>query len=115
AARRLQLLVRHMRPIMSEILRDIIARNNAGECIAIPSVCSANPEVISASPQLASSLNRPLVIDATSNQVNQFGGYTGMDAQAIQPCQAAPCPKHENTCPRNLIREYKNEWANRGG
>ena len=68
---------------MSEILRNIIARNNASECIAIPSVCSANPEVISASLQLASSLNRPLVIEATSNQVNQFGGYTGMDAQAF--------------------------------
>ena len=68
---------------MSEILRDIIARNNAGECIAIASVCSAHPEVISASLQLASRLNRPLVIEATSNQVNQFGGYTGMDAKAF--------------------------------
>ena len=71
---------------MSEILRDIIARNNAGECIAIPSVCSAHPEVISASLQLASRLNRPLVIEATSNQVNQFGGYTGMDAKAFVAC-----------------------------
>ena len=81
--RQLQLLVRHMRPIMSEILQDIIALNNAGECIAIPSVCSANPEVICASLHLASSLNRPLVIEATSNQVNQFGGYTGMDAKTF--------------------------------
>jgi D-tagatose-1,6-bisphosphate aldolase subunit GatZ/KbaZ len=71
---------------MSEILRDIIARNKAGECIAIPSVCSAHPEVISASLQLASRLNRPLVIEATSNQVNQFGGYTGMDAKAFVAC-----------------------------
>ena len=68
---------------MSEILRNIIARNNAGERIAIPSVCSAHPEVISASLQLASRLNRPLVIEATSNQVNQFGGYTGMDAKTF--------------------------------
>ena len=68
---------------MSDMLRDIIARNKAGECIAIPSVCSAHPEVLSASLQLASSLNRPLVIEATSNQVNQFGGYTGMDARAF--------------------------------
>ena len=68
---------------MSEILRNIIARNNAGERIAIPSVCSAHPEVISASLQLASRLNRPLVIEATSNQVNQFGGYTGMNAKTF--------------------------------
>lgn len=68
---------------MSDMLRDIIARNKAGECIAIPSVCSAHPEVLSASLQLAASLNRPLVVEATSNQVNQFGGYTGMDARAF--------------------------------
>ena len=86
---------------MSEILRDIIARNNAGECIAIPSVCSANPEVISASLQLASSLNRPLVIEATSNQVNQFGGYTGMDAQAF--VAFIDDLKSKNEIPPNLI------------
>ena len=72
-----------MRPIMSDILRNIIARNKAGECIAIPSVCSAHPEVLSASLQLSSNLNRPLVIEATSNQVNQFGGYTGMNARTF--------------------------------
>ena len=69
-----------MRPTMSDTLRNIITRNQAGECIAIPSVCSAHPEVLSASMQLASNLNLPMVIEATSNQVNQFGGYTGMNA-----------------------------------
>ncbi len=68
---------------MSDLLRDIVARNRAGECIAIPSVCSAHPEVLTASLQLAAELNQPLVIEATSNQVNQFGGYTGMDAEAF--------------------------------
>ncbi len=68
---------------MSDLLRDIVARNKAGECIAIPSVCSAHPEVLTASLQLASRLNQPLVIEATSNQVNQFGGYTGMNARAF--------------------------------
>ena len=69
-----------MRLTMSDTLRNIITRNQAGECIAIPSVCSAHPEVLSASMQLASNLNLPMVIEATSNQVNQFGGYTGMNA-----------------------------------
>ena len=72
-----------MQPIMSKMLQDIVARNKAGECVAIPSVCSAHPEVLMASLQLAASLNRPLVIEATSNQVNQLGGYTGMDAQTF--------------------------------
>jgi D-tagatose-bisphosphate aldolase class II non-catalytic subunit len=62
---------------MADILRDIIRRNRAGERIAIPSVCSAHPEVLRASLMLARALNQPVVIEATSNQVNQDGGYTG--------------------------------------
>lgn len=62
---------------MVEILRDIIKRNRAGEAIAIPSVCSAQPDVIRASLMLADALDRSVVIEATSNQVNQDGGYTG--------------------------------------
>lgn len=62
---------------MSEILREIIARNRAGQAAAIPSVCSAQGDVLRASLLLAASLGRPIVIEATSNQVNQDGGYTG--------------------------------------
>ncbi|MEM8591394.1 MAG: class II D-tagatose-bisphosphate aldolase, non-catalytic subunit [Pseudomonadota bacterium] len=63
---------------MPDVLRDIIARNRAGEVIAIPSICSAQPDVLAASLRMASRLGRPIVIEATSNQVNQYGGYTGM-------------------------------------
>ena len=63
---------------MPDVLRDIVSRNRAGECVAIPSVCSAHPEVLLGSLQLAAKLNQPIVVEATSNQVNQFGGYTGM-------------------------------------
>lgn len=59
-------------------LKDIVARNRAGEICAIPSVCSAHPDVLRASLMLAEELDRPVVIEATSNQVNQDGGYTGM-------------------------------------
>lgn len=65
---------------MTQILRRIIAENRAGRCAAIPSVCSAHPAVIEASLRLAKSLDAPIVIEATSNQVNQDGGYTGMTA-----------------------------------
>lgn len=65
---------------MTQILRRIIAENRAGHNAAIPSVCSAHPAVIEASLRLASSLDAPIVIEATSNQVNQDGGYTGMTA-----------------------------------
>ncbi len=63
---------------MTEMLRDIIRHNRAGHAVAIPSVCSAHPDVLRASLALAQHLDRPIVIEATSNQVNQDGGYTGM-------------------------------------
>lgn len=63
---------------MTAALRDIVARNRAGEAAAIPSVCSAHPEVLRAALLLAEERGRPIVIEATSNQVNQDGGYTGM-------------------------------------
>ncbi|WP_108815538.1 class II D-tagatose-bisphosphate aldolase non-catalytic subunit [Loktanella sp. Alg231-35] len=63
---------------MSSVLRDIIQRNRAGAAVAIPSVCSAQPDVLRASLGLAQRLGRQVVIEATSNQVNQDGGYTGM-------------------------------------
>ena len=63
---------------MSEILRHIVSQNRNGRAVAIPSVCSAHPDVISASLGLAAKQERAIVIEATSNQVNQEGGYTGM-------------------------------------
>ncbi len=63
---------------MTDALRDIIARNRAGDRVAIPSVCSAQPDVLRASLAMAQRLDKQIVIEATSNQVNQDGGYTGM-------------------------------------
>ena len=65
---------------MSSLLYEVIARNRAGEPAAVPSVCSAHPEILTSALHLARDLERPLIIEATSNQVNQFGGYTGMRA-----------------------------------
>lgn len=45
---------------------------------AFASVCSAHPDVLAASLRLAGQRGVPLIVEATSNQVNQFGGYTGM-------------------------------------
>lgn len=59
-------------------LRTTIHANRAGQTVALPSVCSAQPDVLAASLALAEHLNAPIVIEATSNQVNHLGGYTGM-------------------------------------
>lgn len=53
-------------------------RGNGKQGNAVYSVCSAHAAVIEAAMVQASNMNMPLVIEATSNQVNQYGGYTGM-------------------------------------
>ncbi|MBS0571091.1 MAG: D-tagatose-bisphosphate aldolase, class II, non-catalytic subunit [Proteobacteria bacterium] len=59
-------------------LLDFVARHRSGQPVGITSVCSAHPQVIDAALIHARDSGRPVLIEATSNQVNQFGGYTGM-------------------------------------
>lgn len=47
----------------------------------IPSFCTANELVINAILEYAGKRNLPILIEATCNQVNPDGGYTGMRAQ----------------------------------
>ena len=60
-------------------LDEILAAQKRGEARGIVSVCSAHPFVIR---QALATLEHPL-IEATCNQVNQFGGYTGMTPRAF--------------------------------
>ncbi|TWI67277.1 D-tagatose-1,6-bisphosphate aldolase subunit GatZ/KbaZ [Pseudoduganella lurida] len=62
---------------MKELL-NIIRRHKAGEAVGIYSVCSAHPVVLEAAMRRAQAAGTPVLIEATSNQVNQDGGYTGM-------------------------------------
>ncbi len=55
-------------------MKDIITRHKSGEHIGICSVCSAHPLVIEAALRFDLSTNNKVLIEATSNQVNQFGG-----------------------------------------
>lgn len=86
---------------MVEVLRQIIQRNRAGTGAAIPSVCSAQPDVLRASLTLAEALDRAVVIEATSNQVNQDGGYTGM--QPADFIKAVHAIADENAVARERI------------
>src|SRR5882757_1852630 len=64
---------------MSTMLQTLLAaRRENTHARGIYSVCSAHPWVIRASVQQAIADGSPLLIEATSNQVNQQGGYTGM-------------------------------------
>ncbi len=60
------------------ILDEIIAAKQRGEIRGIVSVCSAHPTVLRASLLYAKDKQDPFLVESTCNQVNQFGGYTGM-------------------------------------
>ena len=50
----------------------------SGQVLGIPSICSAHPVVIAAALAMGRSRGTPVLIEATCNQVNHEGGYTGM-------------------------------------
>ncbi|MBC3766529.1 D-tagatose-bisphosphate aldolase, class II, non-catalytic subunit [Neptunicella marina] len=62
---------------MKELLNKVKQHKN-GAHVGIYSVCTANTLVIEAAISHALKHNEILLIEATSNQVNQDGGYTGM-------------------------------------
>ncbi len=60
-------------------LLDLIARHKQGHAVGVTSICSAHPIVIEASLRHALHHDDAMVLfEATCNQVNQDGGYTGM-------------------------------------
>jgi D-tagatose-1,6-bisphosphate aldolase subunit GatZ/KbaZ len=61
----------------SERLLEVIGRNRRSEKVGVYAVCSAHPSVISAAVQQAVEDESLLLVESTSSQVNQLGGYTG--------------------------------------
>ncbi len=61
-----------------EIFLNLIADNRKGIGKGVYSVCSANSSVLNACICQAKEDGSILLIESTSNQVDQFGGYTGM-------------------------------------
>lgn len=59
-------------------LREVVHRHKSGEPVGITSVCSAHPLVLRAAVEHAQATGGTVLIEATSNQVDQTGGYTGM-------------------------------------
>ncbi|WP_226783087.1 class II D-tagatose-bisphosphate aldolase non-catalytic subunit [Oceaniglobus trochenteri] len=55
-----------------------LAENRRGRQLGLTSVCSAHPHVIAAALRGAARHGQVALIEATCNQVNQEGGYTGM-------------------------------------
>ena len=63
---------------MKHPLQKMMEDRRNGIKAGIPSYCTANPLVLEMALRRAKKLGRPVLIEATANQVNQYGGYTGM-------------------------------------
>lgn len=59
-------------------LTNMVEKHKQGKTNGIYAVCSAHPLVLESAIRYAHTHHTPLLIEATSNQVDQFGGYTGM-------------------------------------
>ena len=59
-------------------LQSMIQSRQNGAKVGIPSYCSANELVLETALARAKASGQPVLIEATANQVNQYGGYTGM-------------------------------------
>ncbi|MDR0497262.1 MAG: class II D-tagatose-bisphosphate aldolase, non-catalytic subunit [Treponema sp.] len=64
----------------TETLIKILGANKKGVATGVYSVCSAHKTCLEASMLQAKENDSLLLVESTSNQVNQFGGYTGMTA-----------------------------------
>ena len=61
-----------------EFLDRIVDSQKRGEACGVASVCSSHPFVLKAALERAVRSGTPVLVESTCNQVNQFGGYTGM-------------------------------------
>ncbi len=86
---------------MKNQLKSILEARKTNKNIGVPSYCTANDLVLKALLINAAKTNRPVLIEATANQVNQFGGYTGMKPQDFTNFVYAIAD--EVSCPKELI------------
>jgi len=77
-----------------QALLQFVQRHQAGDPVGITAVCSAHPIVLEAALAEGARNDCVVLVEATSNQVNQFGGYTGLrpaDFQRFVSGIAARC------------------------
>ena len=65
-------------------LKALVADNRAGRARGIPSWCTAHPQTLAAILAAYCDDDDPILIEATCNQVNHRGGYTGMTPAAFR-------------------------------
>jgi D-tagatose-1,6-bisphosphate aldolase subunit GatZ/KbaZ len=60
-------------------IHKVIMAHRRGDAAGLYSVCCSHPIVLTAAMRVAQCYDTLLLVEATSNQVDQFGGYTGMN------------------------------------
>ncbi|MEW9807640.1 class II D-tagatose-bisphosphate aldolase, non-catalytic subunit [Mesorhizobium sp. ZMM04-5] len=84
------------------VLGGIVSANRAGAQRGIPSWCTAHPQTLAAIFAAYRDDDAPILVEATCNQVNQFGGYTGMNPAAFRTF-AEDLARREGVDPARLV------------
>lgn len=63
---------------MSHHLLSVLSNRHGDQPVCLTAICSAHPWILKAAIRFAKKHQQPCLIEATCNQVNQEGGYTGM-------------------------------------
>lgn len=82
-------------------LTDLATLRRQGRPAGITSVCSAHPVVLRAALRHGKATQSTVLIEATCNQVNHLGGYTGLEPAAFAALVWRLAS--EEDCPENLI------------
>ena len=85
---------------MLNTIREFAKKHASGHSVGITSVCSAHPLVLRAALRHGKETGAPVLIEATCNQVNHQGGYTGMQpadfaALVYRIAEEESCPKQQ--------------------
>ena len=73
---------------MADYLRNIVKLQKQGKPVGIYSACTGNRLVLEACMRHAMETGTVLLIESTANQVDQYGGYTGMKpADFMEMCK----------------------------
>jgi D-tagatose-1,6-bisphosphate aldolase subunit GatZ/KbaZ len=67
-----------MTEVIMHPIQEILKQRKQSKVKGVFSICTANETVIEAAMEGMLNQDMPIIIEATANQVNQYGGYTGL-------------------------------------
>jgi D-tagatose-1,6-bisphosphate aldolase subunit GatZ/KbaZ len=82
---------------------EILSEHKRNNLRGIFSVCSAHPFVLETTIKYAAERGLPALVESTSNQVNQYGGYTGMKPSQFSNFVSELCHTYQLPEDRTLL------------